>query len=354
MKTNIPFLLNVIDAPRVPRRRLHDPVPRRDARAVPASRSAQDRATQAADATAPRSPSTASPASRSRPTTSRCPSPRRRRIDRTAPIRRRHRASVLKALGPEAFAQWVREQKPLLLTDTTFRDAHQSLLATRVRTRDMLRVADAYARLCPEHLLDRDVGRRHVRHVACGSSRKTRGTAWRSSARRSPTSSSRCCCAARTPSATRAIPTTSSRRSSRSRPPPGIDLFRVFDSLNWVPNMEVALEAVREAGALCEAAICYTGDILDPDRPKYNLKYYVEHGQGAGEARREPDRDQGHGRPLQAVRRRAADQDAPRGGRHPDPLPHPRHRRRPGRERPARRPRSASTSPTARSPRCRA
>src|SRR5206468_3209869 len=55
----------------------------------------------------------------------------------------------------------------------------------------------------------------------------------------------------------------------------GIDLFRVFDSLNWVPNMEVALEAVRESGALCEAAICYTGDILDPSRTKYDLKYYV-------------------------------------------------------------------------------
>ena len=56
----------------------------------------------------------------------------------------------------------------------------------------------------------------------------------------------------------------------------GIDLFRVFDALNWVPNMEVALEAVREAGALCEAAICYTGDILDPARPKYDLAYYVD------------------------------------------------------------------------------
>jgi pyruvate carboxylase len=55
----------------------------------------------------------------------------------------------------------------------------------------------------------------------------------------------------------------------------GIDLFRVFDSLNWVPNMGVALEAVREAGALCEAAICYTGDILNPARPKYNLAYYI-------------------------------------------------------------------------------
>src|SRR5205823_11358086 len=56
----------------------------------------------------------------------------------------------------------------------------------------------------------------------------------------------------------------------------GIDVFRVFDSLNWVPNMALSLEVVREAGALCEAAICYTGDILDPGRPKYSLAYYVD------------------------------------------------------------------------------
>src|SRR5690606_21988399 len=55
----------------------------------------------------------------------------------------------------------------------------------------------------------------------------------------------------------------------------GIDLFRVFDALNWVPNMRVAIEEVLNSGALCEAAICYTGDILDPKRTKYDLKYYV-------------------------------------------------------------------------------
>ncbi len=186
----------------------------------------------------------------------------------------------------------------------------------------------------PRDLLDRDVGRRHVRHRRCGSSRKTPGTAWRSSARRSPTSSSRCSCAARTRSATRAIPTTSSGRSSRRRPTAGIDLFRVFDSLNWVPNMEVALEAVREAGALCEAAICYTGDILDPGRPKYDLAYYVGMAKELEKRGANLIAIKDMAGPLQAVRRRAADQGAPRGGRRADPLPHPRHRRGPGGERP--------------------
>ena len=77
------------------------------------------------------------------------------------------------------------------------------------------------------------------------------------------------------PWVTQAIPTTWSRSLSRTAADAGIDLFRVFDSLNWVPNMGHALQAVRESGQLCEAAICYTGDILNPGRPKYDLKYYV-------------------------------------------------------------------------------
>ena len=110
----------------------------------------------------------------------------------------------------------------------------------------------------------------------CGSSRKTPGTGWPSSARRSPTSSSRCSCGARTRSATRAIPTTSSGRSSRRRPPPGSTCSASSTRSTGSPTWKSPLEAVREAGALCEAAICYTGDILDPKRTKYNLAYYVD------------------------------------------------------------------------------
>src|SRR4051812_29518928 len=88
------------------------------------------------------------PACRGPGDTSPCPSPSPPAHDRAQPPPDGSR-QVFRKLGPEAFARWVREQKPLLLTDTTFRDAHQSLLATRVRTRDMLRLADAYARICP-------------------------------------------------------------------------------------------------------------------------------------------------------------------------------------------------------------
>ena len=188
----------------------------------------------------------------------------------------------------------------------------------------------------------------------CGSSRKTRGSAWPSSARGSPTSCSRCCSGARTRSATRAIPTTSSRRSSRRRPRRGSTCSASSTRSTGCRTWRSSLEAVREAGALCEAAICYTGDILDPGRPKYDLAYYVE-------LAKELEK---RGANLIAIKdmaglckpfgRRAADQGAARGGRRADPLPHARHRRRAGRQRAAGRRRRASTSPTARSRRCRA
>ena len=108
----------------------------------------------------------------------------------------------------------------------------------------------------------------------------------------------------------------------------GVDVFRVFDSLNWVENMRVAMDAVIDSGKICEAAICYTGDLLDPARSKYDLKYYVAHGEGAARRRRACPRAQGHGRASEAVGRLHAGQDAEGGGRAADPLPHPRHQRR--------------------------
>ena len=92
----------------------------------------------------------------------------------------------------------------------------------------------------------------------------------------------------------------------------GIDLFRVFDCLNWVENMRVSMDAVREAGKLCEGAICYTGDILDPDRAKYSLKYYVGLTKELESGRRPHHRHQGHGRAAQAGRGEEAGRDAPR------------------------------------------
>jgi pyruvate carboxylase len=181
---------------------------------------------------------------------------------------------LFQKLGPEGFSRWVREQAPLLLTDTTFRDAHQSLLATRVRTRDMLRLADAYARVCPKVFSIEmwggatfDTAMRFLKEDPWDRLAHLR--------ERIPNILFQMLLRGSNAVGYTSYPDNVVREFVKESARAGIDLFRVFDSLNWVPNMEVALDAVREEGALCEAAICYTGDILNPARPKYDLKYYV-------------------------------------------------------------------------------
>jgi pyruvate carboxylase len=181
----------------------------------------------------------------------------------------------LQEMGAEAFTHWVREQQPLFLTDTTFRDAHQSLLATRVRTRDMLRVADAYCRLCPGIFSIEMWGGA----TFDTSMRFLKEDPWDRLAQlreRVPNILFQMLLRGSNAVGYTSYPDNVVKAFIKEAADAGIDLFRVFDSLNWVPNMALSLEAVREAGALCEAAICYTGDILDRGRPKYNLAYYVE------------------------------------------------------------------------------
>ncbi len=143
----------------------------------------------------------------------------------------------------------------------------------------------------------------------------------------SRTSASRCCCARRTPSAIRRIRTTSSTSSFSEAAAQGIDIFRIFDSLNWLPNMQVAMEAVRKTQGVCEAAICYTGDILDPKRDKYSLQYYVR-------MAKELERMGAHVLAIKDMaglcKPYAADElvkALARRDRHSDPLPHARYQR---------------------------
>ncbi len=181
---------------------------------------------------------------------------------------------VFQERGPERFSEWIRQQERLLLTDTTFRDAHQSLLATRLRTRDMLRVADAYARLCPDLFSIEMWGGA----TFDTSMRFLKEDPWERLAllrEKIPNILFQMLLRGSNAVGYTSYPDNVVKAFIKESAAAGIDLFRVFDSLNWVPNMAVALEAVRESGALCEAAICYTGDILDPSRPKYDLKYYV-------------------------------------------------------------------------------
>ncbi|MGC8638311.1 MAG: pyruvate carboxylase, partial [Isosphaeraceae bacterium] len=179
------------------------------------------------------------------------------------------------AMGADAFSRWVRDQQSLLVTDTTFRDAHQSLLATRLRTRDMLRVADAYARLLP-NLFSIEMWGGATFDTAM---RFLKEDPWDRLIRlreKIPNILFQMLIRGSNAVGYTSYPDNVVAAFVKEAAAAGIDLFRVFDSLNWVPNMERTIEAVREVGALCEPAICYTGDILNPTRPKYDLKYYVK------------------------------------------------------------------------------
>ncbi|HTU25009.1 MAG TPA: pyruvate carboxylase, partial [Pirellulales bacterium] len=181
----------------------------------------------------------------------------------------------LKELGPEAFCRWVKKEKRLLITDTTLRDAHQSLLATRVRTYDMLAIADAYAKLTPQFFslemwggATFDTALRFLKEDPWQRLEELRS--------RIPNILFQMLFRASNALGYSNYPDNVVKAFVEESAAAGMDIFRIFDSLNWVPNMRIAIEAVVASGALCEAAICYTGDILDERRTKYDLKYYVE------------------------------------------------------------------------------
>ncbi|MBT6055729.1 MAG: pyruvate carboxylase, partial [Planctomycetaceae bacterium] len=177
-------------------------------------------------------------------------------------------------LGPERFAQSLRSHKKLLLTDTTMRDAHQSLLATRMRSYDMLAIADAYARLASGLFSIEmwggatfDTAMRFLKE--CPWERLTRLR------EKVPNILFQMLLRASNAVGYTNYPDNVVQGFVKESASAGIDVFRVFDPLNWVPNMEVAIAAVQDSGALCEATVCYTGDVLDPKRDKYTLKYYI-------------------------------------------------------------------------------
>ncbi|MGA2590388.1 MAG: pyruvate carboxylase [Bryobacteraceae bacterium] len=182
---------------------------------------------------------------------------------------------LLAELGPEKFAEWTRSQKRLLLTDTTFRDAHQSLLATRVRTYDMLRIANFIShRLHNLYSLEMwggatfDVAMRFLHEDPWLRLRQLR--------ERIPNICFQMLLRASNAVGYTAYPDNAVEGFVQEAAAQGIDIFRIFDSLNWLPNMKVAMEAVRKTDKICEAAVCYTGDILDARRDKYSLQYYVK------------------------------------------------------------------------------
>ncbi|MCA9190926.1 MAG: pyruvate carboxylase [Planctomycetales bacterium] len=182
---------------------------------------------------------------------------------------------LLKEMGPAKFISWIREQKTLLLTDTTMRDAHQSLLATRLRTYDMVQIAPVYAQRAAELFslemwggATFDTSMRFLKESPWGRLEHLRELI--------PNILFQMLLRASNAVGYTNYPDNVVKMFVREAAGAGIDIFRIFDALNWVENMRIAMDAVLESGALCEAAICYTGDILNPQRQKYDLKYYVE------------------------------------------------------------------------------
>jgi pyruvate carboxylase len=184
------------------------------------------------------------------------------------------RQQLLK-LGPEKFAEWTRKQKRALFTDTTFRDAHQSLLATRVRTHDMLLVADAVARRTPQ-LFSLEMWGGATFDAAMRFLREDPWERLRALREKVPNICFQMLFRGSNAVGYSNYPPEVVAGFVRHAAESGMDIFRVFDSLNDLSNMRAAMEAVRETKAVCEGTICYTGDILDPKRTKYSLKYYVK------------------------------------------------------------------------------
>jgi pyruvate carboxylase len=181
---------------------------------------------------------------------------------------------LLDRLGADEFANWTKSQDRLLLTDTTFRDAHQSLMATRVRTYDMMAIANYVShKLSNLYSVEMwggatfDVALRYLLEDPWMRLRRLREAI--------PNICFQMLLRASNAVGYTAYPDNVVTEFILEAAAEGIDIFRVFDSLNWLPSMRIPMEAVRKSSRICEAAICYTGDILDPHREKYSLNYYI-------------------------------------------------------------------------------
>jgi pyruvate carboxylase len=205
-------------------------------------------------------------------TAQRAPQPPQLRAEPTMGTR-----NLLEQKGPQAVADWMSQQRQLLITDTTMRDGHQSLLATRMRSHDMIKVAPAYAANLPTLFSVEcwggatfDVAYRFLQECPWQRLRNIR--------EKMPNIMTQMLLRASNGVGYTNYPDNVVQHFVKTAATSGVDVFRVFDSLNWVENMRVAMDAVIESGKICEGTICYTGDIFDPDRAKYDLKYYVSMG----------------------------------------------------------------------------
>ncbi|MCL2045489.1 MAG: pyruvate carboxylase [Oscillospiraceae bacterium] len=181
---------------------------------------------------------------------------------------------ILDRDGPEKLSKWILDQKKLLITDTTMRDAHQSLLATRMRTKDMINIAPATAHILKDAFslemwggATFDTTYRFLNECPWTRVEELR--------KEIPNIPFQMLFRGANAVGYSSYPDNLIVEFVRECAAVGIDIFRIFDSLNWIPNMELAIEEVIKVGKVANAAVCYTGNILDPKRDKYSLEYYV-------------------------------------------------------------------------------
>jgi len=189
---------------------------------------------------------------------------------------------ILDQGGPEAVVEWIKNKEEILLTDTTYRDAHQSLMATRMRTVDMEKIAEATSNLARDLFslemwggATFDVAYRFLKESPWDRIKRLRD--------KIPNILFQMLLRGSNGVGYKNYPDNVIRSLVAEAAEAGIDVFRIFDSLNWLPGMEISVDEVVKHGKIAEVSMCYTGDILDDERDKYNLDYYVELAKGIEE-----------------------------------------------------------------------
>ncbi len=182
---------------------------------------------------------------------------------------------MLQKKGPEHVARWLKRRKQPQVTDTTFRDAHQSILATRFRSKDMVAVAPHYARLMPE-LFSVETWGGATFDVAMRFLREDPWQRLHDLSEGMPNLMQQMLLRASNAVGYKNYSDNVVEYFTEEAAQAGVDVFRIFDALNWTENMKVAIDAAGRTGKIVEAAICYTGDILDPEREPYTLDYYLK------------------------------------------------------------------------------
>jgi pyruvate carboxylase len=184
---------------------------------------------------------------------------------------------ILQELGPERFTQWLKDEKSIQYTDTTFRDAHQSLLATRMRTYDLLQVASSFAQHHANDVFSMEVWGGATFDVALRFLKECPWKRLELLRQAIPNICFQMLLRGSNAVGYTAYPDNLIVKFIEEAAEAGIDIFRIFDSLNWVEAMKVSIKTVRErTNSIAEACICYTGDISNPSHPKYDLTYYLD------------------------------------------------------------------------------